>query len=299
MAGQTIPQSLDSHALRVWKLIYQHTRLSRTELAALTGYSNFLVSRLCESLLAGGYISEVGAGDSTGGRRPKILAVTPGFGRIVGLHVGTVNARAVVTDIAGNVMAFLKVPSLVQSGPGVALPHLTELVARVIEQAGVQPDELLGIGVGISGISDRITGTTLSWPKVPTWKNVPVRSAIEERFPVPVKLEDTPRVMALAEQRFGRARNESEFLYLMVGAGGRFGVDPGRAALHGQGRLCWRDWAHCVGPERAGLRLRQPGLRGDACFGMGPGAARAGGDLARVEERTVGSVWGRSAANLC
>ncbi|MEN6532762.1 MAG: ROK family protein, partial [Bryobacteraceae bacterium] len=209
----------DPHALRVWKLIYEHSQLSRTDLVGLTGYSHFLVSRLCDRLLKDGYISEVGAGDSTGGRRPRILAVTPGFGRIVGLHVGTVNARAVVTDIAGNVMAFLKAPSLVQSGPDVALPHLTELISKAIAEAGVQVDEVLGIGVGISGISDRSTGTTISWPKVPSWKNVPVLSVISAQFPVPVKLEDTPRAMALAERRFGGAKDESDFLYLMIGAG--------------------------------------------------------------------------------
>jgi predicted NBD/HSP70 family sugar kinase len=219
MLRQTVPESLEHKALRLWKLIHEHSRLSRAELAALTGFSHFLVSRLCDDLLRNGYISEVGAGESTGGRRPRILAVPPGLGRIVGLHVGTVNARVVVTDIAGTVMAFLKAPSLAQSGPDAALSHLIDFVAKAIAQAGVRMEELLGIGVGISGILDRRTGTMLSWPKVPSWKNVPVLSAIAARFPVPVKLEDTPRAMALAERRFGRARNESEFLYVMIGAG--------------------------------------------------------------------------------
>jgi len=207
-------------------------------IVGLTGYSHFLV-RVCATLLKDGYISEVGAGDSTGGRRPRILAVTPGFGRIVGLHVGTVNARAVVTDIAGNVMAFLKAPSLVQSGPDVALPHLTELISKAIAEAGVQVDEVLGIGVGISGISDRSTGTTISWPKVPSWKNVPVLSVISAQFPVPVKLEDTPRAMALAERRFGGARNESDFLYLMIGAGVGSALILGGRPNTGE-RVCWR-----------------------------------------------------------
>jgi len=219
MVHSSAPPSLEHHALRVWKLIHRNTRLSRTDLAAQTGFSHFLVSRLCERLLASGFITEVGEGESTGGRRPRILAVTPGFGRLVGLHVGTVNARVVVTDLAGSVLVFRKAPSLVQSGPDAALPRLAEFIAGALAEAGVREEELLGIGVGISGIMDRGTGTMLSWPKVPSWKNVPVLDALSSRFPVPVRLDDTPRAMALAERRFGRARHESEFLYLMIGAG--------------------------------------------------------------------------------
>ncbi|MCZ2080302.1 MAG: ROK family protein [Bryobacteraceae bacterium] len=209
----------EHHALALLKLIYRHGRLCRTDLASITGYSNFLVSRVCERLLTAGSISEVGTGDSTGGRRPTLLSVTPGLGRIIGLHVGTVNARVVVTDIAGNVLTFLKAPSLVQSGPDDALPHLLALIDKALGQAGVRSGELLGIGVGISGILDRASGVTLSWPKVPTWKNVPVRAAITSAWPTLVTIEDTPRTMALAERCLGRARDASEFLYLMIGAG--------------------------------------------------------------------------------
>lgn len=206
------------HALSLLKLMYQNVRISRSELSAITGYSAFLVSKLCDSLLKKGFITEVGSGDSSGGRRPTLLSIAPGLGKIIGLHVGRVNARVVITDICGNELAFLKSPSRVNVGPGVAMPHLIDLVERGLQKAHVKREELLGIGVGISGILDRTTGTTLYWPKVPQWVNVPVRRIFADHFGIAPEIEDTPRTMALAERRLGLARQAENWVYLMIGA---------------------------------------------------------------------------------
>jgi predicted NBD/HSP70 family sugar kinase len=206
------------HALGLLKFVYQNVRISRSELSALTGYSAFLVSKLCESLLKKGFITEVGSGDSSGGRRPTLLSIAPGLGKIVGLHVGRVNARVVVTDICGNELAFLKSPSRISVGPNVAMPHLIDLVEKGLQEAKVKREELLGIGVGISGILDRAAGTTLYWPKVPQWVNVPVRRIFSEHFGFAPEIEDTPRTMALAERRLGLARQAENWIYLMIGA---------------------------------------------------------------------------------
>jgi predicted NBD/HSP70 family sugar kinase len=206
------------HALGLLRLMYQHVRISRSELGALTGYSAFLVSKLCDALLKKGFITEVGSGDSSGGRRPTLLSIAPGLGKIAGLHVGRVNARVVISDICGNELAFLKAPSRVNVGPNVAMPHLIELVESALEKANVKREELLGLGVGISGILDRSTGTTLYWPKVPQWVNVPVRRIFADHFGIAPEIEDTPRTMALAERRLGLARQAQNWVYLMIGA---------------------------------------------------------------------------------
>lgn len=206
------------HALGLLKLLYQNVRISRSDLSAMTGFSAFLVSKLCDALLKKGFIHEVGSGDSSGGRRPTLLSIAPGLGKIAGLHVGRVNARLVITDIRGTELAFLKMPSRVSAGPGVAMPHLIGLVEKGLQEANIRREELLGIGVGISGILDRGTGTTLYWPKVPQWVNVPVRRIFADHFGIAPEIEDTPRTMALAERRLGLARQAENWVYLMIGA---------------------------------------------------------------------------------
>jgi predicted NBD/HSP70 family sugar kinase len=207
------------HAFHLLLAIYRKIRISRSELAMLTGHSTFLVSKLCESLLESRLVTEIGAGDSTGGRRPTLLSVCAGLGRIVGVHLGTVNARIAVTDIAGNLLAFLKAPSRVQAGPAVAIPHLIELIDRALANANSRREELLGVGLGISGVLDRATGTTLFWPKVPQWMSVPVREIVGQGLGILPEVEDTPRTMALAERRLGFAASAQDWIYISLGAG--------------------------------------------------------------------------------
>ena len=209
----------NSLPLRVLRHIHEKSRISRSEIAAATGHSPFLTSKLCDQLLQSGFVSEIGSGDSTGGRRPTLLSVSPGLGRVVGVHLGTVNARVATLDLAGNLLAFYKAPSRVEQGPEIALPHLVSLIDHTIQQANVQRSELLGIGIGISGMFDKASGKTVFWPKVPTWVDVPVRGYLGNHFPILLEFDDTPRTIAMAERRWGCAQDSQNLVYLMLGAG--------------------------------------------------------------------------------
>lgn len=169
--------------------------------------------------MEGGFLSEAGRGDSTGGRRPTLLSLRPDFGRLVGVHLGTFNVRIALTDFQGNLIAYVKDRSHAAEGPEAALRHLTELIDRMLEGQGLTPADLNGIGIGISGVLERRTGTTLYWPKLPRWINVPVKTTLEERYKTQVALEDTSRTRALAEFWFGGCNNAKHFIFIAIGAG--------------------------------------------------------------------------------
>jgi len=242
-----------SHLFRLLSLIYSHERLSRTQLAEYTGYSNFLISKLSDRLLKEGLISELGAGISSGGRPPQMLAINPDMGRLVGIHIGTINLRAVVTDLAGEILAYRIDKSHVEDGPPKAMEHMLRVMKELLREGRVKPGRLSGIGIGIGGVLDRDRGTTLSWPRVPSWVDVPVKSIVEKCFKTCVQVDDTPRTMALAEKRFGKARNTKEFIYLALGAGigaalflngqlytgkGGFAGEIGHTTIDERGPLC-------------------------------------------------------------
>jgi N-acetylglucosamine repressor len=209
----------DARLLGLLKVIHDAAQISKTDLVEQTGFSPFQISKMCDELLDSRFIQETGPGNSTGGRPPTLLSIDPTSGKLVGLHIGTFNARIVITDLAGTLLAFRKVRSLVETGPEAAIRQLTLEVDATLSQAGVARGQVRGIGVGISGVLDRATGTTLFWPKVPQWVNVPVKKSFSDTFGTLVEVEDTPRTMALAERRFGTARQASEYVYVSVGAG--------------------------------------------------------------------------------
>ncbi len=208
-----------SRLLHLLKLIDQRGEISRSDLVELTGYSTFLVSKMCDELLGEKLVCETGPGSSTGGRPPTLISVNPDLGVLAGVHVGTVNARIVITDMTGKVLAYQKAATNADAGPQVAVPRLIALLEETLRRAGAGRERLRGIGLGISGVLDPETGTTLFWPKVPQWVNVPVRDMFAERFGSFVKAADSPRTMALAERRYGAGSGAGEFVYVTVGAG--------------------------------------------------------------------------------
>lgn len=244
---------LPKHLLRLLNLIYDQNQISRSQLAKRTGYSNFLVSKLTERLLKNGLICELGSGESSGGRRPALLSVNPRIGYLVGVHLGAINLRAVVTDLCGNVLTWHTDRSRVDQGPEKALQHLVSVVNGILKEAHVSHRKLLGLGIGIGAVSDRQSGVTISWPRVPSWVNVPVRRMMEEEFCTLVDVDDVSRTMALAEKRFGKARDTNEFIFVGLGAGtgaalflggklytgkGGFAGEFGHTTIDEQGPLC-------------------------------------------------------------
>jgi predicted NBD/HSP70 family sugar kinase len=207
------------HTLHSLQIIRAEGSISRAHLAEKTGNSPFLISKICDKLLAAGFVSEAGQGDSTGGRRPTLLSLKPGLGRLIGIHLGTVNVRIAMTDFSGKLIEYTKEESRSNRGPEAAIQHLFDLVDKMLKKAGVSYSELNGIGIGVSGVVERSTGTILFWPKLPLWINVPVRKMFEERYKTVFDLEDTSRTQAFAEYRLGGINSARHFVYVAVGAG--------------------------------------------------------------------------------
>lgn len=207
------------NTLEILQLIRTAGFISRSQVVQNTGTSPFLVSKVCDTLLAAGFITEAGQGDSTGGRRPALLSLRPGLGRVIGVHLGRVNVRVAIADFSGNLIEYVKDQSRADKGPEVAMRHVMELIDRILEKSGVASSDLNGIGIGVSGVLERSTGVILFWPKLPLWVNVPVRKILEERYNTLVELEDTSRTQAFAEYRLGGADSAKHFIYIALGAG--------------------------------------------------------------------------------
>lgn len=207
------------HALHSLQVIRAEGSISRAHLAEKTGNSPFLISKICDKLLAASLVTEAGQGDSTGGRRPTLLSLKPGLGRLIGIHLGTVNVRIAMTDFNGELIDYTKDESRCNRGPEVAIQHLFGLVDKMLKKTGVSYSELNGIGIGVSGVVERSTGKVLFWPKLPLWMDVPVRQMFEERYKTVVDLEDTSRTQAFGEYRLGGVNSAKHFIYIAVGAG--------------------------------------------------------------------------------
>jgi fructokinase len=119
-------------------------------------------------------------------------------------------------------------------------------------------------------------GSITSTPK-PGWRNTRVADRLAQAFAVPVAFDTDVNGAALAEGRWGAARDLGDFAYVTVGTGVGVGLVSGGSLVHGFGH-----------PELGHIRVaRRPGddwpgvcpFHGDCVEGLASGgaiAARAG-----------------------
>jgi N-acetylglucosamine repressor len=201
--------------LGVLQAIYDQGQASRTGLAEKTGFAPSYISALVTDLRRRGLVEEGGRSPSRAGRRRVLLHVVPDLGHLVGIRIGRANTRIVVTDFLGKVLSLKKMPTEISLGED----HVFDLIEREIG-AVLKSDNLIkGIGIAMSGVIDRNSGTLLFWPKVPGWNEVPLKRRVQTKFGLPVVLEDTVRTMALAEEKFGDAKGRRNFVYVVVSMG--------------------------------------------------------------------------------
>ena len=201
----THQQTRAYNAALVLRALYEHSPISRAEVARMSGLTRTTVGDVVGELIREGLAREVGRGPSTGGKAPILLELVEDARYVVGLDLGEFMFRGALVDLRGRVheTAERKVEGLDgDEALGVVHALVDELVGRL---AGGRSDALLGIGVGTPGIVDAATGT-IRWAVNLDWQDLPLGEILRERYDVPVQVANDSRAAALAIQLFDRPR---------------------------------------------------------------------------------------------
>ncbi|MEB3182723.1 MAG: ROK family protein [Nostocaceae cyanobacterium] len=75
------------------------------------------------------------------------------------------------------------------------------------------------IGVSFGGPVDASTGTVRLSHHVPGWENFPLQKWLENKFGVPVQVDNDANVAALGEHRFGAGQGYESLFYITVSTG--------------------------------------------------------------------------------
>ncbi|EPY12843.1 ROK family transcriptional regulator [Paenibacillus alvei] len=218
--GQTGNAKLVKHINRegILHQLRDNPRVSRADLAKLTELSRPCVSALVDEMIMEGLISEVGYGESKGGRKPILLEYNfDAYGVIGAVFEGSTLQLAI---------ANLKGELLVSRTTNLPHPMDGEMAIRSIEQgldtlltaSGFPKERLLGMGLGLPGITQRSAGT-VSYAPSTGWMGLPVQKEIEEALGLPVVIENDVNLMTLGEFHKGIGVGHSNLVYMYAGTG--------------------------------------------------------------------------------
>ena len=249
-------------------------------LAQRNGVTKATVSAICEELVELNLICEAGL-ERTGIGRPGNLLELNAQGRgAIGLEISTNYVAALLTDFCGNALWRQVTAITLGASREVVLELAESLLSPAIEQANQRGLPLLGIGVASPGLVDSDRGVVLNAPTL-GWKDLNLKARWENRFWLPVFMENKARAAAMAEAFHGAARGVKDFVYVSIGTdigstvdaavlldgipfrgAHGLGVDAGHMILEPHGELCacgqrgcWRAQAD-VGREVAMVEAR-------------------------------------------
>lgn len=75
------------------------------------------------------------------------------------------------------------------------------------------------IGIGVPSVVDVERGIVYDVQNIPSWKEVPLKDLLEERFHLPVLINNDANCFALAEKYFGKGKQVQSMIGLSIGTG--------------------------------------------------------------------------------
>jgi predicted NBD/HSP70 family sugar kinase len=213
----------DANQRRVIEALGLRGVASRAEIARATGLSRTTVSSLVGDLKGAGLVVERAddgeAHDQSVGRPPVLLSFDRSAGAVVGIDFGHSHIGVVVGDLSHTVLAELWRDVDVDSSASHGLDIATDLVETALDEAGVERERVLGVGMGIPGPITSENGTVGSTSILPGWVGVDAASAMQERLGMVVRVENDANLGALAELVWGAGRGAQDFLFVSVRSG--------------------------------------------------------------------------------
>ena len=97
-------------------------------------------------------------------------------------------------------------------------------VDEVVEQLFSLGDELISnevtsIGIGVPGLINTEEKMVYDVVNIPSWKKIPLQKLMEDRYNIPVYVENDANCFALGEFYFGKGKDHTSMIGLTIGTG--------------------------------------------------------------------------------
>lgn len=223
-----------TNARTILALLKKRSPCSRADLARETGMSAPTVTNVVADLSDLGLVEWIGEGASGGGRRPENLQFKADFGYLVGADITADAIRILLTDLNGVRLDERHEP--LQKGsrsPESVVDVLQSAVKLMFQKQGIAWKRLLVLTVGVAGITNVRDGIVLSVSGANAWRDVPLRSLLQQRFSCSIHIENDTNLAAIGEHFRGAAQAESSFIFVAVGSGLGAGIFVNGQIVHG------------------------------------------------------------------
>lgn len=252
----------------------------------------------------------------------------------IGIDIGGTKVAGGAVDATGRVVTRARSDTPHRSmSPDVVEDTIVAVVDQILDQLRDEArDSVIAVGIGAAGFVAADRATVVFAPHL-SWRDEPLREALQRRVRVPISVDNDANAAAWAEWKFGAAQGESHLMIINLGTGigggtvvdgrvqrGRFGIAgefghmqvvPNGLRCECGNRGCWEQYASgnaLVREARDLIAAKSPvatdllaAVGGDPAALTGPlitAAAQAGDPTAIELLAEIGGWLGVGIANL-
>lgn len=138
---------------------------------------------------------------------------------ILAIDLGGTNLKIAVLDLKYRIRAREVLSTRNFRSKERLISAICYFVDRILENKKLEKADILGVGLGLPGPIDEARGIVHFFPNIGGWREVNLKSILEQRLKLPVFLDNDAKLMCLAEQRLGRAKGYKNALCITLGTG--------------------------------------------------------------------------------
>ncbi|OIH96697.1 ROK family transcriptional regulator [Curtobacterium sp. MCBA15_001] len=195
--------------------------MTRNEIAQRTGLSKPTAAEIIRRLEAAGLIRDAGTDTQRGRRGPSALVYEAITDRdlAVAVDVQLVDVRSTVVDAAGRSypVAEHRMDPDEMRGPGEDI--IAGALSRAAAAAGVDPDLVTAVAVGVQASVDHATDTLIFTDGLLGWPREQVSATLSSALGVQVVVENDANLAAIAERNMGAGRTPRSFALFWMAEG--------------------------------------------------------------------------------
>jgi len=151
----------------------------------------------------------------------------------VGIDLGGTNIKIGCFDSQLNLICKTAVATGANMGPQVVVDRIAETTEKLLDDNGLSPEAIGAVGIGAPGPGKLDEGIIIASPNMPSFKNVPLRKMVSDRFGKPAILENDANAACWGEYVLGAGKDVEDMVFFTLGTGIGGGVIIKGKLVHG------------------------------------------------------------------
>ena len=275
----------------VFQEIRTRRRVTRSDLASITGLTKPTIVNVSRQLLQAGLILESERSTVGRGQPAWVLELNPDGAYSAGLNIDRDHLTLVALDLAGQIRGRVSA-EISFASPDQSRSFLADAWKTLATRSKIPVDRVIGLGVALP---DDLG--TLAFPGKPpayaAWAHTDTAGLVRSTYPGPVFVENDAVAAAIGEAQFGHGLEAPSFVYILISVllGGGivinrnyFPGEHGRSGEIGFMRVKQQDGADCSLQDVVSLAALSEWLKQRGITISGPD------DLKRLDPASAAAV---------